>query len=143
HPLYKEIWQGIDSAQVWDSHVHLVGTGDSGSNDAPWFNPDMDSYAHPVLKLQKHFYMNGGCVDSNSVDHSYAAHLQQLASDMKPGFKAMLLAFEWFHDENGQPQKERSIFHIPNSYAARIAAANPDAFEWIASIHPYRADCVD
>jgi uncharacterized protein len=143
HPLYQEIWKGIDPSQVWDSHVHLVGTGDSGNQDAPWFNPDMDSYAHPILKIQKYFYMNGGCVDSGNIDQSYVTHMLQLVSGMKPGFKAMLLAFEWFHDESGRPQKARSIFHIPNSYAARIAAENPVAFEWIASIHPYRADCVD
>ncbi len=29
HPLMRQIWAGIDVAQVWDCHVHLVGTGDS------------------------------------------------------------------------------------------------------------------
>ncbi|HLD08725.1 MAG TPA: amidohydrolase family protein, partial [Methylophilaceae bacterium] len=48
-----------------------------------------------------------------------------------------------FHDENGEPQKEHSIFHIPNTYAAETAKAHPEYFEWAASIHPYRADCVD
>ncbi|HEY8117882.1 MAG TPA: amidohydrolase family protein [Methylophilaceae bacterium] len=141
HPLYQQIWQGIDPTQVWDCHVHLVGTGDSGSG--AWFNPDMESYLHPILKLQKHFYMNGGCVADKESDRSYVARLLSLVAGMKPGCKAMLFAFEWFHDENGQPDKNRSIFHIPDSYAAEIARSHPESFEWVASIHPYRADCID
>ena len=31
-PLMRQIWAGLDPAQVWDSHVHLVGTGDSERN---------------------------------------------------------------------------------------------------------------
>lgn len=141
HPLYAEIWQGIDPAQVWDCHVHLVGTGDSGSG--VWFNPDMDSYRHPVLKLQKRFYMNGGCVAQQQADSSYNARLLRLMAGMQPGCKAMLYAFEWFHDEQGRPDKAGSIFHIPNAYAAAVAQAHPEVFEWVASIHPYRADAVD
>lgn len=141
--LYQQIWQGIDPNQVWDCHVHLVGVGDSGGNDAPWFNPAMDSYSHPILKLQKYFYMNGGCVAANRIDQSYVERLTALVAGMKPGCKAMLLAFEWLHDENGQPQPAQSIFHIPNRYAAKIALENPGLFEWAASIHPYRADCID
>lgn len=148
HALYQQIWQGIDPSQVWDCHVHLVGTGDSGGrghgdNDAPWFNPAMDSYNHPILKLQKHFYMNGGCVAADRIDQSYVERLTALVADMKPGCKAMLFAFEWLHDENGKPQPEQSIFHIPDRYAANIAHKHPELFEWVASIHPYRADCID
>jgi mannonate dehydratase len=30
HELVKRAWEGIDAAQFWDSHAHLIGTGDSG-----------------------------------------------------------------------------------------------------------------
>lgn len=143
HPLMQSVWAGLDTAQVWDCHVHLVGGGES-SNGA-WFSPAMDSLWHPLLRLQKLFYMNAGCVHEapGQLDASYVARMLNLVEGMKPGFKTMLFAFDWFHDENGQPDRNRSIFHIPNRYAAQVAQAHPDTFEWVASIHPYRADCLE
>ena len=146
HPLITQIWQGIDASQVWDCHVHLIGSGDSNPsapNAVPWFNPDMDSYRHPFLKTQKYFYLNGSCIDESAVDASYVARLQSLVAGMRPGFKAMLFAFDWHHDAQGQARPEQSIFHIPNSYAQKIAKTYPNSFEWVASIHPYRHDCVE
>jgi uncharacterized protein len=143
HPLYQQIWQGIDVSQVWDCHVHVIGTGDSGAADAPWFSPKMDSLRHPILNIQKRFYMNGGCVDENAIDQSAIDRLVALNSEMPQGFKSMLYAFEWWHDEHGKAQPSQSIFHIPNSYAANIAQRHPALFEWVASIHPYRPDSID
>lgn len=54
----------------------------------------------------------------------------------------MLLGFDYNHDATGVANKAASPFYTPNSYAQRLAAARPDRFEWIASIHPYREDCV-
>ncbi|MGQ0442283.1 MAG: amidohydrolase family protein [Methylophilaceae bacterium] len=138
HALMQQIWEGIDASQVWDSHVHLVGTGDA--NQGAWHSPKMDSLWHPLLKTQKHFYMNGGCVDDSRVDASYVDRLAHLIAEMPQGFKTILFAFEWFHDDNGQSNQEASIFHVPNNYTAKIATQYPDYFEWVASIHPYRAD---
>ena len=146
HPLMRQIWTGIDIAQVWDCHVHLVGTGDSKPHDnklSPWFNPNMESIWHPILKTQKHFYMNGGCTKEGKIDHSYVAHLAQICAEMPAGFKSMLFAFDWFRDAQGRPIKERSIFHIPNEYAAKIASEYSQQFEWVCSIHPYRPDAID
>jgi mannonate dehydratase len=143
HPLMQPVWAGLDPVQVWDCHVHLVGGGDA--NNGAWFSPTMDSLWHPLLRLQKLFYMNAGCVHEapGQLDQSYVARMLNLVEGMRPGFKAMLFAFDWFHDENGQPDRNRSIFHIPNRYAAQVAHSHPDSFEWVASIHPYRADCVE
>ena len=141
HPLMQQVWAGIDASQVWDSHVHLIGVGDS--NSGTWSSPNMDSLRHPVLKLQKQFYMNGACANKNQIDHSTVSRMAQLMSEMPAGFKTMLFAFDWFHDENGQPNKSNSIFHIPNDYAAFVASEHSQYFEWVASIHPYRADCLD
>lgn len=146
-PLMQQVWQGLDASKVWDCHVHLVGSGDSGGSaeDKPWFSPDMDSLWHPILRLQKLFYMNAGCVHEapGKMDQSYIERLHNLADGMRPGFKAMLLAFDWRYDESGQPDRAHSIFHIPNTYAAEVARRYPAYFEWVASIHPYREDCVE
>ena len=141
HPLMQQIWAGIDAAQVWDCHVHLVGTGDAKSG--AWFNPNMDSIWHPILKTQKYFYMNGGCTTESNIDNSYVARLAQITSEMPAGFKSMLFAFDWFRDAQGRPIKAQSIFHVPNEYAALIASEHSQYFEWVCSIHPYRPDAVD
>ena len=140
HPLMQQIWSGIKPEQVWDSHVHLVGTGDGASGI--WFNPNMDSYWHPILKVQKSFYMNGSCAVGGDIDNSTVQRMLVQLEDMPVGFKLMLFAFDWFHDENGQPVEDKSIFHIPNQYAQKIANEHASRFEWVCSIHPYRADAV-
>lgn len=141
HDLMQHIWADIDPNQVWDSHVHLIGTGDSHSGI--WFNPNMDSWLHPILKTQKIFYENGACADASNVDHSTIDRMLALSEQMPAGYKSMLFAFDWFHDERGKPNKQNSIFYVPNEYAADLASKHAQYFEWVASIHPYRPDAVD
>lgn len=141
HPLMKTIWADINPSLVWDSHMHIVGTGDSDSGI--WFNPNMDSWAHPILKVQKTFYENGSCAEPSQIDMSSINRIVSLSKEMPSGYKSMLFAFDWFHDENGKPVKENSIFHIPNQYAHQLASKYSQHFEWVASIHPYRKDAVD
>lgn len=145
HPLMTTVLAGLDFAQVWDSHVHLVGTGDSSRNigSAVWVNPQMDSYLHPILKVQKYFYMNGSCATGKNVDISVVQKKLDLVNEMPVGFKLMLFAFDWFHDGSGKPVPNQSIFHIPNQYAYEVAKSEPHAFEWVCSIHPYRVDALD
>ena len=83
----EQIWQGIDASQVWDSHVHLVGVGDSskfGNGTRPWFNPNMDSGWHPILKLKK-YYMNGSCAVDRRVDDSTVQRMLDM-----PAYKALV-----------------------------------------------------
>ncbi len=141
HPLMHQVWQGIDPSKVWDCHAHIIGAGESGSG--AWFNPDTDSWQHPLLKIQKHFYMNGGCVTEHREDASFVERITALADEMPTGYKTMLFAFDLTHDEQGKPLKEHSIFYIPNTYAAQIAKKYPQYFEWVASIHPYRHDALE
>jgi mannonate dehydratase len=141
HPLMRQIWADIDATQVWDSHAHIIGAGDSGGG--AWFNPNMESWMHPILKVQKNFYMNGGCITEGDEDASFVARMTHLASEMPAGYKTMLFAFDWVHNSQGVAEKEHSIFHIPDTYAARIAQRYPQYFEWVASVHPYRKDAID
>lgn len=141
HPLMKQIWSEIDPTEYWDSHVHVVGTGDS--KNGIWFNPNMDSWTHPILKIQKYFYENGACAADADIDVSTIQRLIDLSAGMPKGCKSLLFAFDWFHDENGKPNRNSTIFHIPNTYAKKLASEHSQYFEWVASIHPYRADAVD
>ena len=142
HPLMQQIWSGIDVSQVWDSHLHLTGVGDS-ANSGVWFNPVMDSYFHPILNVQKRFYMNGSCTLEGNIDQTYINRLVQISSEMPTGYKSMLFAFDWFRDTQGRALKENSIFYVSNEYAAKVASEHSQYFEWVASIHPYRADAID
>ncbi|MDR0702392.1 MAG: amidohydrolase family protein [Azoarcus sp.] len=137
------VWEGLDPARVWDCHVHLAGIGDSGSGLV--VGDRLLRLWHPVLYSQRLFYLNAGCVSSmpGTVDENYVRRLALLLRNMSSGVKALIFAFDWYHDDGGLPVPDRSTFHVPDDYARRMAAAWPGVFEWAASIHPYRPDAVD
>jgi mannonate dehydratase len=142
HSLVREAWAGIDAARVWDSHVHIAGTGDSDSGIV--VGPQLSSPLHPLQYVQRLFYMNAGCAHEarGRVDQSYVERLRNLMDGFPPGAKLLLLAFDHFHDEAAKAQPQRSAFFVPDAYARALAAKHGDVFEWASSIHPYRADAV-
>lgn len=156
HELVINSWQGIDTSLVWDVHTHLIGIGNSSDHTevppeqlpeiSPWVNPDMRSLSNPLRYLRFKFYINGSCAsisDTTSLDKSYIKRLQQLHRDLPTDFRFMLLAFDFYYNEKGEIDKQRSAFHTPNRYAIEQVKKYPEQFEWIASIHPYRDDCVE
>jgi uncharacterized protein len=153
HELVRAAWEGIDPGRMWDGHCHLAGTGDSGSGDSAtgesgsgiYLNPAMEGLRDPVQHAQRLFFMNAGCVDGapGQVDRSYAARMRRLLDDMRPGVKLLLLAFDAAVTEAGEVSWERTSFHVPNRYAAQMAQRHARIFEWAASVHPYRRDCVE
>lgn len=142
HELVSASWDGINPAQVWDCHVHLAGTGDSGGG--AWINPRMQSLLHPIEFSQRLFYLNSGCANDapGRVDASYVDRMRNLVDGLRPGCKLMLLAFDHARNASGEMTPEQSSFHIPDAYAQHTAQAHPGEFEWIASIHPYRSDAL-
>lgn len=142
HPIVRAAWAGIDSARVWDCHVHIAGTGDSASGITT--SPEMESLLHPVQFAQRLFYLNAGCAHEapGRVDQSYVERLHNLVDGLRPGAKLLLFAFERAHDDAGRPLPERTAFHVPNDYARELARRSPEYFEWACSIHPYRADAL-
>ena len=142
HELVQAAWSDIDAASVWDCHVHLLGSGDSGSG--VWTNPEMESLLHPLQYAQRQFYLNAGCAHQapERVDQSYIERMYNLVDGMRPGVKLLLLAFDHSYREDGTVALAASPFYTPNDYARRIAHSYPAYFEWAASIHPYREDCV-
>ena len=47
HPLITAAWKGLDATKVWDTHCHVFGNGDSGSD--LWFNPLMEEIWRPTI----------------------------------------------------------------------------------------------
>lgn len=141
HAIVTAAWSGIDPNRYWDCHVHLAGTGDSGSGI--FTSPDMESLWHPVQYIQHKFYLNAACTRTGEVDISYVERLQHLAGELKSGAKLLLFAFEQAHDQAGHAMPEHTAFHVPNAYARDVARRYPRYFEWVCSIHPCRADAID
>ena len=139
----KAAWEGLEPRNVWDSHSHLLGTGDSGSGIT--VNPQTDSLLNPGQYARRLFFLNAGCAheSAGSVDRAYVERMRNLVDGLRRGAKMVLFAFERAHHEDGTPDIDHTIFHVPDSYARDIARKFPDDFEWAASIHPYRPDALD
>lgn len=141
HELVQAAWEGVEPDRVWDCHVHLLGTGQGGTG--AWINPDMQSLRHPVQFTVRKFLLNAVCAETaEDLDAAYWRRLEALQSALPPGARAMLLAFDLYHDGDGRPDRARSVLYVPNRYALALARRRPERFEWIASIHPYRKDAV-
>lgn len=142
HGIVQAAFDGLDPANVWDTHVHLIGVGDGGSG--AWVTPAMDSLAHPLQYAQKRFYLNAGCAQgAPGIDTAYLARLMRLQDDFPPGTRLMLLAFDYNFDASGSRREDLSAFHTPNTYAFALARRFPDRFVAIASVHPYRANAIE
>lgn len=143
HDLVKAAWQGLDAAQVWDCHSHLIGTGDSGSGII--VHPGTESLLDPANYARRLFFLNAGCAHQapGDVDRTYVERMHNLLDGMRVGVKLLLFAFDRAYGEDGKALTERTTFYVPDAYARDTARAHPQYFEWAASIHPYRADCVE
>lgn len=147
HPLMKQAFDGLDLSQLWDSHFHLLGNGVNAGLDGKatnaWVNRNMATWLSPIQKLQYNFYLNAACIDNAKyADEIYHKNTNKLMNQLPQGIRFMLLAFDYQHDNNGKIVQEASTFYISNEYAARVADSN-QSFEWIASVHPYRADAIE
>jgi hypothetical protein len=140
--LVHAAFDGIDASQLWDAHAHLLGTGDAGSGC--WVHPHLDSWWHPLEAMRKRVILRSAGVDAAStrVDHDYVQRLVTLATDFPDGARWLLFAFDHAHDERGQPQPAQTTFHVPDAWAAHVAATHAEQFAWVASIHPYRDDAL-
>ena len=143
HELVRAAWDGLDAGKVWDGHCHLAGNGDSGGGVR--INPAMESTRDPLQYLQRRFFMNAACVidATGQVDRSYVERLHDLLKDLRPGVKLLLLAFDASVTAAGEVSWEQTSLYVPNGYAAQMAQRHPQSFEWAASVHPYRRDCVE
>ena len=141
--LETAAWQGINPDDLWDCHVHIIGSGDSDSGIT--LNPAMHQpLRHPIQSLQHWFYANAACTGhGKGQDEAFVARLLALMESMPKGAKAMLFAFDRTHGANGDADEASSFYYVPNSYAQALAQRYPKRFEWVASIHPYRHDCVE
>ena len=135
--------EGLDAAQLWDMHCHLLGNGDSGSGCT--LHPSLTSGFNLIERIRKRVILDAACVpaDAPSIDRAYVARLSALAAQFPAGARWLLFAFERAYDDAGRPDAAHTTIHVPDRYTAAVAAAWPDRFGWVASIHPYRDDALE
>lgn len=143
HEIVQSAFEGIDPQRLVDVHAHLLGTGDSGSGCS--VHPSMSQWWHPTEVLRRQAILNGACVAAgvDSVDRAYVERLRRLAADFPAGARWWLFAFAQACDDQGRVRPDQSTFHVPDTYAAQVARAEPSRFDWVASIHPYRTDAIE
>lgn len=140
--LVRAAWEGLDAIGVWDCHAHLFGNGRSGTGI--YLDPGFDRPSTLAGQVRRAMFFNAACggEDEERLDQAVAERIAHLADEFPPGAKVMLLAFDYTHDPDGRRREDLTTFAVADAYAARIARARPDRFEWIASIHPYRRDAI-
>jgi len=141
--LVAKAWEGVDPARMVDMHVHLVGLGTEGTGC--YVNPKMQQpLIHPISFAKFAIYRHaGGVEDDVHPDRQYRERLLSLIKSPPMRGRALVLAFDYLHDEQGKARPELSEFHTPNDYVLKLARDNPEHVLAGASIHPYRPDAVD
>lgn len=140
--LVHRALEGLPAGELWDAHCHLLGNGDGGSGC--YLHPSLTSGFDPVQRLRRRVILEAACVDpaGTSIDLAYVQRLLALTEGFPAGARWLLFAFEQAHDDAGMAQRESTTVHVPDRYAAAVAAAHGARFAWVASIHPYRADAL-
>jgi len=141
--MVARAWEGVDPARMVDTHVHLVGLGTDGTGC--YVNPRMaQPLLHPISFAKFSIYRHAaGVEDDEHSDRQYRERLLSLIKTPPMRGRALVLAFDYLHDEQGKPRPELSEFHTPNDYVLKLAQENPEHVLPGASIHPYRPDAVD
>jgi predicted TIM-barrel fold metal-dependent hydrolase len=141
--LLARCFDGLDPAALWDAHAHLLGVGDGGTGCR--IHPHLLQWWHPMEFMRRRVILSAAGVggDAPALDSAYVTRLRRLADDFPAGARWLLYAFDDAHDDTGRARPDWSTFHVPDVYAAQVAAAAPERFAWVASVHPYRDDAID
>ncbi len=119
-----------------DIHVHLFGTGDSGSGcrvSREKTNGLLFRFLARKLGLRGR---------AETLDESYVLALAEQIRGSGLG-RAVVLAQDAVYDERGRPDWRRTHFFVPNDYLFEVAARHPDAMIPCVSINPRRADAIE
>ncbi|WNM58488.1 amidohydrolase family protein [Candidatus Nitrospira allomarina] len=138
--LIEQAFEGIQGDALRDYHVHMLGMNEAINGtfvNEEWQSP----WSGLTHFFQFEIYKSAAVVtDEQQADAQYLSRLKGLIQFMPERGKFGIMAFDFFHDEQGQPHRELSTFYVPNEYVMTIARKNPEIFFPIISIHPYRED---
>jgi predicted TIM-barrel fold metal-dependent hydrolase len=118
-----------------DIHVHLFGTGDSGSG-CRLFKAGSEGrlfkYLAGKLRLRER---------AKTMDEGYVLALAEQVETSGLD-KAVILAQDAVYDPNGKPDWDKTPFYVPNEYLFQVVARHPERMIACVSINPQRADAV-
>jgi len=140
HPLVREAWEGIDPAEAWDLHAHLLGVGDGPAPASAGVGRGGSPGGRLLAAAQRRFFLDAACSEEGHVDQGYLARLVALAEAFPPGRKLLLLALDHAHSAAGARDEAHTHVWTSDAACAAVARAWPGRFEWAASVHPHRPD---
>jgi predicted TIM-barrel fold metal-dependent hydrolase len=115
-----------------DCHVHLVGTGTG--NSGCWYRPKgLTRFGEPMMT--KAVGLTVKDLHGPDFDQLYVRQLLNYVKDSSLIDKALLLAHELPHTEDGTPRPDQSSLYVPNDYVLKVAAEHSEFLAAI-SIHP-------
>jgi hypothetical protein len=106
--LVAKAWEGVDPARMVDVHVHMVGMGTEGTGC--FVNPRMQQpLLHPITFAKFAIYRQAsGVEDDVHPDRQYRERLLSLIKTPPMRGRALVLAFDYLHDEQGKARPELS-----------------------------------
>lgn len=138
--LIKRSFDDIDPARLVDYHTHVAGIGKG--TDA-FVNPKMLAWRHPFHRLKFKVYLSAGAVtDVEQADSQIVERLTSLITNIDGHGKHRLLAFDKNYNRDGTANLAKTEFYVPNDYVFALAKQQPDCFEAVISVNPYRADAL-
>lgn len=138
--LIKRSFDDIDPARLVDYHTHVAGLGKG--TDA-FVNPKMLTWRHPFNRLKFKVYLSAGAVtDVQNADAQIVERLVRLISNIEGHGKHRLLAFDKNYNRDGTANPGKTEFYVPNDYVFALAEKQPDCFEPVISVNPYRPDAL-
>jgi len=121
-----------------DTHVHIVGTGTGGTGC--WYRPrGLTRLGAPWLA--RAIGLTAADLAGPDFDRIYVEQLLRYLRDGSVS-RALILAHELPHHDDGTPLPERASLYVPNDYVLRLANQHA-AFIPAVSIHPSRRDAFD
>ncbi|WP_193214667.1 amidohydrolase family protein [Luteolibacter marinus] len=122
-----------------DCHVHIVGTGTFGTGC--WYRPrGLTRVGEPFLV--RAVGLTRRDLHGPDFDRMYVDCLLESVRNSPSIDRALILAHELPHRDDGTPLPERSSLYVPNDYVLRLAKEHTE-FLPAVSIHPARKDAFD
>ncbi len=120
-----------------DAHVHIVGTGSSGTGC--WMK--VTGWHKPLAAFMlNHIGLSWGALKED-FDTLYINNLVRQMRESSLG-AAVILAHDRVYDENGSEIENFSSFYVPNEYVLKLARQHSQ-FLPAVSIHPGRPDAFE
>ena len=140
--LIKHSLSDVQPDLLRDYHTHVIGLNPDGSGT--FVNEDWQSIFDPAGFVKFEVYKSASAVhDNKNIDQQFLSRLNKLVKHLPYHGKFGIMAFDYFHDEQGLIHKDLTTFHVPNDYVLGIVKQFPERYFPILSIHPYRKDAVN